>query len=115
MVVGNTKFYCRAKSQLKRLKIENQFERDHFTCNDTEGHKKETYIRPIGFIIGSSSKVKTSNQWGLTSKTLLCTCMMTHAFWSDFFAVATRLRHKISWWEVFLENLKKRRPIFLSL
>ena len=42
--------------------------------------------------LGSFSKVKKN-----PSKTLLCadcTCMMTHAFRLDFFAVATRLRKK---------------------
>ena len=46
-----------------------------------------------------------------------CTCMMTHAFRSDFFAVAARLRQKISCWDVFLEDINKRRQtkfFFLS-
>ena len=60
------------------------------------GHKKEAYIRPIGFIRGALAKLKKLKQWVLTSKTLLCACIMMHAFRSYFFAVAARPRHKIS-------------------
>ena len=53
----------------------------------------------------------------LTSKTLLYTCMtyIVYAFRSDFYAVALWLRLKISYLKVFLENVNKRRQIFLSV
>ena len=64
--------------------------------------------------LGSLSKVKKLKQWFLTRKTLLCTdctCMMVHAFKSDFCAVAAQLRHKISRWELFFEAVNKRQQI----
>ena len=77
----------------------------YLSRNDIEGHKKEAYIRPIGFITGSFSKVKASQNiqaMGFNKQNIKlldrpdCTCMMTYAFRSDFFAVAARLRQKIS-------------------
>ena len=52
---------------------------------------------------GSLRKVKKFKQWVLTSKTLLCTdctCMITHAFRSDVFAVAARNRGGGAFWNV---------------
>ena len=73
--------------------------------NDIEGHKKEAYIRPICFIreLQQSQKLQAIGSFRFflffllikISKTLLrtdCTFMMTHAFRSDSFDVAARLR-----------------------
>ena len=70
----------------------------YLSRNDIEGHKKEAYIRPIGFIreLQQSQKIQVMGSFRfLISKTLVftdCTFMMTHAFRSDFFAVAARLK-----------------------
>ena len=66
--------------------------------NVMKGHKKEAYIRPIGFSreLQQSQKIQAMGSFRfLISKTLLCmdcTFMMTHAFRQDFFAVAARLK-----------------------
>ena len=66
------------------------------------GHMRLSALTKPVFCVHGKQRV-------LTSKTLLYTCMtyIVYAFRSDFFAVAARLRHKISYFKVFLEDANK--------